>query len=341
MSKQSLREQHRDLIKTLNRVEGQLKHKYHGFEKVGFLNVMGVDENVRTINDEDSRKEVKQKVETLKDILGGNRRVIAIQGATVQNRFLSERRIKEADVIQSAYNYEHFKLQMAGSHSQYQKKKNVKTGTFEYTINGYNMFGAGIEEPQLGIRLAQTFYIKGTDYSVGKRVPKGLSKEKKQAYLTWLSNNAQVTRAQISSSQQANRYNTLFGGLPFKFDKKQRLGKYQKSIIKALTGKSSVMAITESDEELSILTVFVAHKRKLNKVVKKLKALTPKQFLYLSFRNQDLFAFDYLYSPDDYLGKLYTMSSIIDSFNKMLQDKESVEYQQYQKYLKELGTYYD
>lgn len=337
MSRKSLIEQHDEYVKTINRIDGQYKHLYHGFEKVGILKVMHIDEDVRYINDSDNAKSIRAKNEVLKDLIDNNHRVIAIKGATVQNRFLAEKYVKEADIIQSAQNYEHFKLQTAGSHAmETQRKKDMKTGAIKYVPTGYDIFGAGIDEPEVGIRMAQIFNIKGTDYTVGQRIPKGLSQAKRQAYETWLGNRSQVVYTELSSSQQANKYKALFGGIPYKFDRKERIDQYQKNIIKALTGKKSVKAI------INMQGGYLAKGTNLNRLVKEIQSLTPKQFLYLSFKYSDLFTFSYLYSPNDYKDKINELISTIQAFKqRTFKDKKSVEHEQYVKYLKELGTYYD
>lgn len=334
MAKKSLIDEHEQYVKKLNRIEGQYASMYHGFKKVGLPRVYQLSDDIRTITDDDTPQTIKAKTSALKNLVEGKHGIVAIEGATVQNRFLAKEYVKQADMLQSKVNYEQFKLQMAGSFSKYTKKKNLKTGAFDYEQQPYDYLGAGIETPNIAIKGSNIFNIKGTDYVIGARIPKGLSKERKLAYETWLYNMAQVPQTQLSSSKQAYRYGI------FKSDKqysrKDRLEKYQKNIIKALNGEYSIKTISnKKGERLQWGT-------NLNKLIKEIKSLAPKDFLYLSFRYPDMFDFGYLYSPADYKNKINDLISTIQSFKQFtLQDTKSFEHKQYKKYLKELGSYYD
>ena len=343
MSRKTLIQEHEKLMQRYNRAEGQRERNYKGYEKGVYLREYGLTQDVLSIDDTDTTKQIREKNEQLKEMFTGTQKMIVIPGATKQNRFIPLKRWQDADRIQSQQNYENYKLQMAGVNAVDVVRKKNEKGEYYYQKGGYNVVqGEGLDVPQLaGLQNPRIFFIKGVDKRIGARVPNRLSQGERVRYEEWLMNMAQVSVTEIKSSKTTSNYSRLFKGVPFKLNKKQRIGQYQKSIIKALTGQNSVMQVVHGDEELEMLTGYRTNKRKLNKVVKQIKSLTPKQLLYLSFKNSDIFTFDYLYSPDDYESRLDTISSTIESFNNMLKDKTSVEYIQYQKYLQELGSFYD
>lgn len=333
MANKTLEQRHAELIQRYNRGEGQRAWRYKGYTKDTLLMQLGYGKDVLTINPDDSKAEIRAKNNALRDLLDGNKRLIEIPHTTKQERYMSERRIKEADRKQSQINYENFKLYKASISANEVYRTRNATGEKIYKKADYRNNQMGVEMPQVpGLPHSKTFFIKGTNIEIGTRVPNTLSAEDKIAYESYIYDLSLTEKHEISSNKQTKNYKRLFKGGEYKVKKEDRLKVYKKNITKALTGAKSVYRSTKS-----------TNNKKLARIRNKLNKMSEKDFLILTMQHSNIYTFEYMYSEKDIDNRLDSIESQIDRFNQIKNDKDksSVEYQQYQKTIKSLGSYYD
>lgn len=343
MSRKTLIQEHEKLMQRYNRAEGQRERNYKGYEKGVYLREYGLTQDVLSINDTDTTKQIREKNEQLKEMFTGTQKMLVVQGATKQNRFIPLKRWQEGDRIQSQINYENYKLQMAGVNAVEMVRRKNEKGEYEYEKVNYDVVGgAGLDLPDIGLVSSRLMFAMLKDRNgkvyqriLGAQVPNRLSEGERIRYEEWLLNRAQVTLKEIKGSKQTSSYPTLFKGVS-KVNKNKRLTTYQHSIVKALTGKNSIIKIKDN-KKVDYNTL----EPKIKRIARRISRMTEKEFLYMSFKYSDLLTFDYVYSPEEFESRIDGVDTTIKSFQKSLKDKNSVEYEQYQKFLKELGTYYD
>lgn len=333
MGRKSLEQKHEELAKSLHRGEVQRMARYKGYSENDLIIQLGYDRDILTINQSDSRKEIKAKVQALEDVMSGSRKMVQIPNVTKQNRWLSERAIKQADRIQSQRNYENFILSKGIAQAgQYYKVKNDK-GVLTYRKADYLSHPLGLDIPVLpSLTQAQTFTFRGTDIKIGMRIPSHIKRDKnlKQQYQDYLFDLRKVEHHEMTSSKQTLGYKRLFGKGEYKYDRYNRLAQYKKSFIKASTGSKSVLYNNK------------AFKNQRLRIKKKLEKMSSKDFLYLNMRYPEMFEISYMYKYEDYQGKYDLLESTIDNLQRIKQSKDesSIEYQSYKRTMDILGSYY-
>lgn len=335
MANKTLEQRHAELVKSYNRGEGQRARHNKGYMKDTLLRELGYSRDILTIQPTDTKADIRSKNNALKDLLHGDKGLIAITGAPKQERYLSRRRIKEADRKQSQQNYENFKLYKASISANEVYRSRNAMGEKVYKKADYRNNQMGVNIPEVpSLPHSKIFFVKGTDIEIGARIPNSLSEEDKVAYESFLYDLSLTEKHEISSSKQTKNYKRLFKGGEYKVKKENRLKVYKKNITKAITGTNSIFNSYKNKSTNS---------RKLTRIRNKLNKMSEKDFLILTMQHPDIYTFEYMYSEKDIDNRLDSIESQIDRFNqiKKAKDKTSIEYQQYQKTLKNLGSYYD
>ncbi len=335
MANKTLEQRHEELMKRYNRGESQRGWRYKGYQKDTLLTQLGYTKDVLTIDEHDTKDDIRRKNNALRDLLNGNKRLIEIPHTPKQERYMSERRIKEADRKQSQINYENFKLFSATVKATEVYRTRNDKGEKIYKKADYANNKMGVNIPEVpSLPHSKTFYIKGTNITIGTRVPNTLSEEDRIAYESYLYDVGLTEKHEISSSKQTKNYKRLFKGGEYKFKKENRLKAYKKNLTKAITGKNSVFNATKFKGE---------NVEKLIRIRNKLDRMSEKDFLILTMQHPDIYNFEYTYSEKDIDNRLASIESQIDRFIqiKKERDKDSEEYKQYINARESLGSFYD
>ena len=328
----TLEKQHEQLAKRYKRQEAWRKGYYSGYQTGIFLNEYGLSDDVLTIEPTDTKKDIANKNRLLRDLTKkGGQKLIVIDNATENNRFISESRFKEADRLQSKINYENYKLYRATLEATRDYKYKNKQGIIEHRqiIDMQDI-------PKLpGLAETRGFYVKGQkSLSVGYRIPSAVKAQGEGAviaYESFLYNRAKVPVVEISSNKITHKYKTLFGGKGYATKSKDRLKLLRKNFMKALsTGKN---AIFSKDD--------IKHMKGAKSFLKEMKSLSGKDILYLMSRYEDIFDFGYIYSQEQLEAKLEALKTVVEDYKEAKTDKDNVEYKRIKAYEKNLGNIYD
>ena len=328
----TVEKQHEQLAKRYKRQEAWRKGYYSGYQSGIFLNEYGLSDDVLTIEPTDTKKDIANKNRLLRDLTKkGGQKLIVIDKATENNRFISERRFKEADRLQSKINYENYKLYRATLEATKDYKYKNKQGVIEQ-----REIPDLLDIPKLpGLAETRGFYIKGQEeLSVGYRIPSGVKAQGEGAiiaYEAFLYNKAKVPLVEITTSKITHKYKTLFGGKGYAIKSKDRLKLLRENFLKALeTGKH---AIFKEDDIKKI--------RGAKTFLKEMGGLSGKDILYLMSRYEDIFDFGYFYSEEQLVAKMEALRTVARDYKEAKTDKDSVEYKRIKAYEKNLGNIYD
>ena len=326
----TVEQQHEKLAKRYQRQEAWRKGYYSGYQSGIFLSEYGLSADVLTIEPTDTKKDIANKNKLLRDLTKkGGQKLIVIDKATENNRFISERRYKEADRLQSKINYENYKLYRATLEATKDYKYKNKQGVIEHRqITDLQ------DIPKLpGLAETRGFYIKGhEELSVGYRIPSSVKAQGEGAiiaYESFLYNRAKVPVIEITTSKITNKYKTLFGGKGYATKSKDRLKLLKKNFMKALeTGKNAIFPKGKGI-------------RGTKTFLKEMRSLSGKDILYLMSRYEDIFDFGYIYSQEQLEAKLEALRTVVENYKQAKTDKDNVEYKRIKAYEKNLGNIYD
>lgn len=325
---------HEKLVKRYKRQDAWRKGYYPGYQEGTFVYEYGLSDDIFTIESTDTKQDISRKNRLLRDLTKkGGQKLIEIPQANINNRFISERRFKEADKLQSKINYENYKLFRATNEATKDYKYKNKQGVIEHRQVTHTL-----DTPSLpGLASARGFYIKGQeDLSVGYRVPSAIKRQGEGAiiaYESYLYNRANVPLIEVSSNKILHKYKSLFRGGQYTYEGKDRLKILKQNFMTALfTGKNALLPQAYRND------ILVSRE-----FLKNVKNLSGKDILYLMLRYEDIFSFSYVYSHAELQSKIETMNTVIDKYkhDKSRENKGTIEYKSIKSYEKTLGNFYD
>ena len=335
----TVEQQHEDLVKRYNRQEGQKSWRYPGYVKGSFLYNFGLSDDVLTIEPTDSKDDISRKNRLLRDMSYGSQKMIAIPKADEDVRYISERRWKEADKIQSEINYERYKVYQATA-TLHQKFKTKDSGTTVYKQVDYMTVPGAYNSPDLpGLPEARVFSIQGVgrnEMVAGLKIPKGLSSKQRKEYEKWVNNYGFAPKYMVESNKITGKFTRLFRGKQYEINKQERLTTYKYNVIKAIKGVNSVYRNPDTGK------FKWGYKKKVQEISKRLSDMSNKDFFLFNAKYSENINFGFIYSENDIKDKLDLFESYLDRFEQIKREGNTTE--EGKAYIianKQLGNYYD